>query len=413
VPPGAFAGYGAQGWGTGAPYAVPGPLGWQPPPGPPTRWNGFAVTSFVLGIIGGACLLWIGAIGFGIAALREVKRRNERGRGLAIAGIALGGVWAVVLAVVMVVALVAASHDLPDTEDGSGYGSGGSSSDTRNVFDLSSGDCFVKPAGSGTEGVVDVRTVDCADPHYGEVFGDADSAAKSFPGKAALVADATKGCNDALPEFAPDGWKLPVDAEVHFFYPDQRSWDLEGAYPHSTCFLTDTTGHMTGSLQQNLAAFDADQRTYLGAEHRVDQAFVVQPEAKPADDPAAYRAWADTLAGGVRQEVDELTTHTWGGVASQPVRDLVDELRASLPHLAAAKDAKDARTLQHELAAAEEHLGFDRPKAVRAALQLGTDDSRVNGSDGSGGSDGSDGGRTTSPAPVLAPGTGRRAAVRI
>ncbi|GAA5013810.1 hypothetical protein GCM10025734_60570 [Kitasatospora paranensis] len=404
--PGAFAGYGAQGWGTGAPYAVPGPLGWQPPPGPPTRWNGFAITSFVLGIIGGACLLWIGAIGFGIAALREVKRRNERGRGLAIAGIALGGVWAVVMAVAMVFVLVAAGHDFPATDDGSGYGSG-SYSDGRNAFELLSGDCFVKPAGSGTEGVVDVRTVDCAEPHYGEVFGQADSDAKSYPGKAALIADATKGCNDSLAEFAPDGWKLPVDAEVHFFYPDQHSWDLQAAYPHSTCFLTDTTGHMTGSLQQNLAAFDADQRTYLGAEHHVDQAFVVQPDAKPTDAPAAYRAWADTLAGGVNQEIDELTTHTWGGVASQPVRDLVDELRKSLPHLAAAKGAKDAKTLQHELAAAEEYLGYDRPKAVRAALQLGTDDSRVNGSDGS------DGTRTTSPAPVLAPGTGRRAAVRI
>ncbi|WP_344624936.1 DUF4190 domain-containing protein [Kitasatospora arboriphila] len=413
VPPGSFASYGAQGWGTSAPYAVPGPLGWQPPPGPPTRWNGFAVTSFVLGIVGGACLLWIGAIAFGVAALREVRRRNERGRGLAIAGIALGGVWAVVLAVVTVVALMTTAPDLPtsypgsDSGTSSGSGSGSPHSGTWNVFELVAGQCFVKPAGAGTDGVTDVRLVDCAEPHYGEVFGRAPSDEKSYPGRAAVIADATKGCNDALLGFAPDGWKLPVDVEVHFFYPDEHAWALQGTGRRSTCFLTDTTGRLTGSLQQDLARFDADQMAYLGAEHRVDQAFAMQPRAEPADDPAAFRAWADTLAGGVRLEIGELSAHAWGGAASRPVVALAEELHKALPHLAAAKDAKDTKTLQNELAAATDYLGYDRPKAVRAALRLGTDDSRVNRSDGSGDT------RTDGPAPVLAPGTGRRAAVRI
>ncbi|WP_030270264.1 DUF4190 domain-containing protein [Streptomyces sp. NRRL B-24484] len=412
VPPGGFASYGAQGWGTTPPYAAYGPLGWQPPPGPPTRWNGFAVTSFVLGILGGACLLWIGAVAFGIAALREVRRRNERGRGLAIAGIALGGVWAVVVAVVTVIALMASDADLPESDTGSVTGSGSAPasphSDTWNVFELVAGQCFVKPAGAGTDSVTDVRPVDCAAPHYGEVFATAPSDEKSYPGKAAVIADATKGCNDALLGFAPDNWKLPVAVRVHFFYPDEHAWSQQGTGRRSTCFLTDSTDRLTGSLQQDLARFDADQMAYLGAEHRVDQAFALAPQTEPADDPAAFRAWAGTLAGGVRQEIGELTAHTWGGAASRPVQQLVDELRKAQPHLTAAGDAKDAKTLQNELAAATGYLGYDRPKAVRAALRLGTDDSRLTHSDGS-----DDDTRTDGPAPVLAPDSNLSSTVRI
>ncbi|MFD9127972.1 hypothetical protein [Kitasatospora sp. NPDC059571] len=90
-----------------------------------------------------------------------------------------------------------------------------------------------------------------------------------------------------------------------------------------------------------------------------------------------------------------------GGTAARPVGDLVDELRTSLPHLAAAKDAEDARTLQHELAAGAHDLGSDRPKAVRAALGLGTDDSRANRPEGPGGSGGCDGTARTARRPRL------------
>lgn len=305
----------------------------------------------------------------------------------------------------MVVALITTAPDLPSSDPGSdsgtGTGSGSPHSGTWNVFELVAGQCFVKPAGAGTDGVTDVRLVDCAEPHYGEVFGRAPSDEKSYPGRAGVIADATKGCNDALLGFAPDGWKLPVAVEVHFFHPEEHAWALQGTGRRSTCFLTDTTDRPAGSLQQDLARFDADQMAYLGAEHRVDQAFAMQPRAESADDPAAFRAWADTLAGGVRLEIGELSAHAWGGAASRPVAALAEELHKALPHLAAAKDAKDTKTLQNELAATE-YLGYDRPKAVRAALRLGTDDSRVNRSDGSGDT------RTDGPAPVLAPGTGRR-----
>ena len=52
--------------------------------------NGFAIASFVLGLI---WLWWLGsvlAVVFGHVALRQIARSGQSGRGLAIAGLALG-----------------------------------------------------------------------------------------------------------------------------------------------------------------------------------------------------------------------------------------------------------------------------------------------------------------------------------
>lgn len=79
---------------------------WQPPPAPLPRRNvtsgppGIAIASLVIGLVGvmfglfcGAPVPGIIAIILGIIALRQMKTApNSTGRGLAIAGIVLGGV---------------------------------------------------------------------------------------------------------------------------------------------------------------------------------------------------------------------------------------------------------------------------------------------------------------------------------
>ncbi|MFE0462058.1 DUF4190 domain-containing protein [Kitasatospora sp. NPDC058965] len=97
----------------GGPYAAPGsPYPYAPPPPypygqagypyppaglppygypDPRPWvegtNGLAITSLVTGIL---CCLWPAAIGFGIAALVQLRNRRQKGRGLAVAGLVLG-----------------------------------------------------------------------------------------------------------------------------------------------------------------------------------------------------------------------------------------------------------------------------------------------------------------------------------
>jgi hypothetical protein len=64
-----------------------------------TMYNGLAIAALVLGVF---VFLWITsilAIVFGIIALRQINRSQgaQKGRGMAIAGIILGGFWIGVL----------------------------------------------------------------------------------------------------------------------------------------------------------------------------------------------------------------------------------------------------------------------------------------------------------------------------
>jgi len=84
--------YGGAGYGY-TPYATTG------------RTNGMAIASLVLGIL---WLDWIGsalALIFGYVALGQIKRRQQKGRGLAIAGITLGWIGVALLVLVIVLAV--------------------------------------------------------------------------------------------------------------------------------------------------------------------------------------------------------------------------------------------------------------------------------------------------------------------
>ncbi|WP_051969258.1 DUF4190 domain-containing protein [Kitasatospora azatica] len=97
----------------GYPYPhAHGPAGYgYPQPGYPHRYgpvdqrpmvagtNGLAITSLVTGL---TCCLWPAALGFGIAALVQLRRRRQGGLGLAVAGVLLG-VLGLIAGVVQVV----------------------------------------------------------------------------------------------------------------------------------------------------------------------------------------------------------------------------------------------------------------------------------------------------------------------
>ena len=82
----------------------------SPPARPPT-YNGLAITSFVLGLLGVLCLqpLGIGAVIFGPLALGQLNRQRaaggpeQQGRALAIAGIVTGAIAIVLLIVTIIV----------------------------------------------------------------------------------------------------------------------------------------------------------------------------------------------------------------------------------------------------------------------------------------------------------------------
>src|SRR2546430_198988 len=75
----------------------------------PTKTNGWAIASLVLGILGGSVL----AIVFGLVARGQIRRSGgrRRGLGLATAGIALGCAWLALLAVVIVLGVTGVFDD--------------------------------------------------------------------------------------------------------------------------------------------------------------------------------------------------------------------------------------------------------------------------------------------------------------
>src|SRR3954454_23205469 len=123
----------AQQRGFGAPQ--PDPYAYAPLPqgggygfGPPPQrggTNGFAVAGLVLGILPG--LAGILGIVFGAIGLRQIKRTGQDGRGMALAGVILGSIWLVLLAVLIVVA-VATDSDSDDSSSAGLPGLFGSSS---------------------------------------------------------------------------------------------------------------------------------------------------------------------------------------------------------------------------------------------------------------------------------------------
>jgi hypothetical protein len=93
--------------------------GYYPPPPPPAPMNGKSIAGFVLGILSIVVpyigfLLGIVAIILSALSLKEIRKRYEQGRGLAIAGLVCGIVgtlaYAILIIFIIIFVYVASSH---------------------------------------------------------------------------------------------------------------------------------------------------------------------------------------------------------------------------------------------------------------------------------------------------------------
>jgi uncharacterized protein DUF4190/putative regulator of septum formation len=177
----------------------------QPAGGEPRKTSGFAIASFVFGLIGGVLLSVI----FGLVALRRIRRRNQKGRGFAIAGLVLSGVWVLLIAVFVVVGV---STDAERDPSGR-VQEGGSES----VFDLRVGDCANDVEEVEEEVSVDVTP--CREPHDAEVISSFDFPEGDYPGEARVFREADRRCADELNALGAGG-----GAQGFYYYPTEVSW---------------------------------------------------------------------------------------------------------------------------------------------------------------------------------------------
>ena len=201
-------------------YPAPPPYpGYQPYPVKPPM-SAWAVVSLVFGLLGGVLV----SVVCGIVALTKTKNNQQSGRGLAIAGLVLSALWTV--GIVAVVALVAFAD-----KDGSSV----------RPTSLAVGDCLTEIPDSYR--VLRIDTVDCAQPHLGEVYANIDIPGDDFPNSTRLEAYQDE-CSPALEEFSPEAM---IDESIGLFvlYPTEDTW--KAGDRTVTCIAT-SESPLTGSL---------------------------------------------------------------------------------------------------------------------------------------------------------------------
>ncbi|HEY8451415.1 MAG: septum formation family protein [Micromonosporaceae bacterium] len=252
------------------PQPAGGPPGYGYPPGQPggsyghpePRTNPFAVASLVLGILTPVGYLpGLLALIFGIIALVQIPERGQKGRGLAIGGLAATGGWLVVtLAVAIGFASIYESDDGDQartatdrttvTDDGSG--------DDRHrtpvnqvergrstpVYRLRDGMC-VKELPTGEGPIETMRVVDCDVPHVAEVYALFNLSHAHWPGDDVVDAEAADGCHERLQQDHPDAWDDPA-VEVFYLFPSGVSWGFGDR--GVVCIAEYLDGTRTGSL---------------------------------------------------------------------------------------------------------------------------------------------------------------------
>ena len=246
-----------------APYGGAGPYGagvgpyqygatWPPPS---QGISGLAIASFVLGLLGAFLLTAVLSVILGIAAMTEIRRSGQRGRGLAIAGFALSGVWVALIVGLIVLGAVTggsggsnppssapaspASHSPATTQ--------ASTPASVNVFSLPVGTCFDNPSGN-LFSINSVTPIACTKAHNAQVFAQfktPGAKGTSFPGTAAMERRADNGCNARITGHL-DQSRVTSAMSLHFIFPRQLAWD--SGQRRISCLVVDTSRDLTSSL---------------------------------------------------------------------------------------------------------------------------------------------------------------------
>jgi Domain of unknown function (DUF4190)/Septum formation len=221
-----------------APETIVRQPGWPPHPSwpsPPVRpkTSGWAIASFVFGLLGGVLFSAI----FGVVALRRIKRLGQRGEGLAVAGLALSGAWIVLIVVAVATGYLGSATHSPTTGQIT-------HSESLSVFSLAVGDCFNNPVGATS--VVSVTAIPCNQAHNAQIYAKFNLAGsdQSYPGTAVVTRLASSTCSARTGSL--DKSKVTNSMTLRFLFPDADAW-LNGERTVA-CMITNPTANLTSSL---------------------------------------------------------------------------------------------------------------------------------------------------------------------
>ncbi|MGW2690377.1 DUF4190 domain-containing protein [Streptomyces sp. NPDC001296] len=306
-------------WGQGySPYNRPAPV------------NGLAIAALVLGIL---CFLPALGLVLGLIALVQIRRRGERGRGLAIGGIVMSSIG---LALFVAAFTTGGAHDVWEGVRDGAHGDGA-------TFSVRKGECFDAPGGSLEGEVPDVDKVPCSGRHQAEVFANFALPGGGFPGDDAITEKAGDRCYALRGTYAMDSWAIADDVDVYYFTPTRDGWGHGDR--QVTCMFgnTDERGTLTGTLRRDATTLTGDQLAYLRADAVLYTALDTAPDAAYVeDDLPGHRRWAARVATALADQSRRLRAHDWPDGAREPVAGrtaVLDRAREEWGRAAAATDA--------------------------------------------------------------------------
>ncbi|MGW4466870.1 DUF4190 domain-containing protein [Micromonospora sp. NPDC004704] len=325
-----------------------------------TRLSGFAVLAFVFGLLGGL----LGLV-FGIIALRDIGRTGRRGKGLAIAGLSLLGVWMIVAAVGLVVFLQTADR-------------------VNAIHDLRSGDCLnLDEPGPGTPFISDSFTViECTQPHNAEFVGQApghydDPTEKhppeflgAYPGADTLTRRAETWCPTLGRDYVLDPLSLPAGTHLRWFLPRESEWTRSRG--SIACFLAGGNGAFDRPLKMNAATVDAEQLRFLLA---IREAREEIERVSALGRTAPMTELGDAATRVVMEQSERrqrLRLGPWPAPVQPAMDRLVLEAEAAEPLWRDLGNAASPDALFERLTRAEQHTNPETELAVRRALGLPT-----------------------------------------
>ncbi|MET9565713.1 DUF4190 domain-containing protein [Streptomyces tauricus] len=349
-PPQGPAPYGYQPWGQGySPYAAPAPF------------NGLAISALVLGVL---CFLPLVGLVLGLVALGQIKKKGERGKGMAIAGIVLSGLGTAILALALATGGAAGFWEgfKEGARDAGGSGA---------VFSLEKGQCFDTEGGSLEGMAYDVDTVSCEGEHDGEVFANFPLPDGGYPGDDAVTETADDKCYSLQYAYAMDSWAVPDDVDIYYFTPTSDSWSFGDREISCVFGNMDEKGTLTGSLRQDATTLDADQVAYLEAAEVLNEAMDSAPEEEYVeDDLPGHKAWATRVSGALTEQVGLLRGHRWPADAKKPVATLVGQLESAKKEWADAAKTSDVDTFYEHYGRALDLTDAKKSVTTRKALGL-------------------------------------------
>jgi hypothetical protein len=183
----------------------------QPFPPPNPGLNGLAVASLVVSLCSGPFLATI----FGIIALVQIKRRGGSGKGLAIAGLTISGIWYLAFAVALIVAIMAPGAE---RDDSGRITQGGQVA----LEKLQAGDCVQSFDEDRIELYYDL--VPCSITHNAQVYGVFELTGSTFPGQEAADEQSNLGCDSRF--FAGVKPEYHEDESFDYYYinPTSQTW---------------------------------------------------------------------------------------------------------------------------------------------------------------------------------------------